>query len=286
MSQHTTRTSSLTVPAGRSFGLSVWSALILAGLVLLSRRLAGALPTPLPPLTLGIVATAVTALGLLAFRCVCPGLPIDSPRRRWALGLSCLAVILPVASVSPIPLIVTTSGAIILLLSLGCALSWFLDQGQDNATAQASNQASSITGSQVSLETQHMSLTSESTPQAPVPISATSDSLNDEQEFDDTTDNVVQQLTRRDAEGVDVFEGLLRVDFAAGQKLAIIHVPFWPAFDNRPQIACEGTDCRVKVAAIQAYGARIEVKRSDATDAVQIWVEMCARDDHQDRAAA
>ena len=111
-------------------------------------------------------------------------------------------------------------------------------------------------------------------------------SVDDEQEFDDTTDNVVQQLTRRDAEGVDVFEGLLRVDFAAGQKLAIIHVPFWPAFDNRPQIACEGTDCRVKVAAIQAYGARIEVKRSDATDAAQIWVEMCARDDQQDRAAA
>jgi hypothetical protein len=63
----------------------------------------------------------------------------------------------------------------------------------------------------------------------------------------------------------DVVEGGFRVEFAPGQRLVAIHVPFSPALPATPEIECEpcGGDAEVsvRVTSTQAYGLRIEVTR-------------------------
>ena len=59
-------------------------------------------------------------------------------------------------------------------------------------------------------------------------------------------------------------EGEILVALSTGQKLAIVHVPFVPPLVARPQIECRGDNnvhVRFKVASINLYGIRIEIRR-------------------------
>ncbi|MEO1995285.1 MAG: hypothetical protein ABGZ17_08415 [Planctomycetaceae bacterium] len=275
----------MTGAAGRTLGLSIWSALILAGLVLLSRRFAGALTAPLPPLTLAFVAIVVSGLSLVAFTCACRPLPAHPRRRGLAAGLSWLAVFLPIASVSSSFMVMAGTTLSVLFLGLGFALNLFRETAREDRPVAPADR-----NPQFSVDHAEKDQDTSDLPQVHASLAGVSASINNvpavELAIDQTTENVVQRLTRRDEEGLDVFEGTVRVDFAAGQKLAIVHLPFWPAFSCPPRMVCEGTDCRVKVAAVQVYGTRIEVKRTTDTEATQVWLEICATDDRHDRVAA
>jgi hypothetical protein len=75
-----------------------------------------------------------------------------------------------------------------------------------------------------------------------------------------------------DADGCDRLEGHLRIDFAAGQKQAVTHVPFSPPFARTPEVECEvldDADVRLKPAAIYTYGVRLEARRSGDTSRPQ-----------------
>jgi hypothetical protein len=64
--------------------------------------------------------------------------------------------------------------------------------------------------------------------------------------------------------------GSLVAEFAAGQALATLHVPFLPIFPRAPLLECrvaEGSPVRIKRTAVYPYGARLELKRTGDTSA-------------------
>lgn len=78
-----------------------------------------------------------------------------------------------------------------------------------------------------------------------------------------------QWMSRSRVEGMDVAEGSFRIRFAAGQRLAPVHLPFSPPLADTPEFECEPadeSDLRFRTTAVHAYGVRIEVSRSSDCD--------------------
>ncbi len=80
-------------------------------------------------------------------------------------------------------------------------------------------------------------------------------------------EEVLQQLTRsRTADGGELLSGWLRVDLAAGQRTANLHVAFCPPFARTPRISVQqvgGPEARVKTVQALPYGVRFDLKVSD-----------------------
>jgi hypothetical protein len=59
--------------------------------------------------------------------------------------------------------------------------------------------------------------------------------------------------------------GQVFAEFAAGQSVSVVHIPFCPAFALLPELACEVIDApavRARAPAVFRYGARVELKRA------------------------
>ena len=81
--------------------------------------------------------------------------------------------------------------------------------------------------------------------------------------------DTTQWMSRSQVEGLDMAEGSFRVRFAAGQRLAPVHLPFSPPLADTPEFECEpadDSDLRFRTTAVHAYGVRIEVSRSAGCD--------------------
>lgn len=81
--------------------------------------------------------------------------------------------------------------------------------------------------------------------------------------------NVIQQLTRARADHGESIIGILRADFAAGQRLAVLHVAFCPPLEAVPEVSLEvqeGPDAVLKATLIQSFGLRMEVRLEDTPD--------------------
>lgn len=102
-----------------------------------------------------------------------------------------------------------------------------------------------------------------------------------------------QTLTRhRDPNG-DRLVGDLTLHWQSGQRQQPIHVPFVPAFQDKPAVSCtcdeEGLSegVRARVAEIQRYGTRIELRRSGNVESSQTTrVELSVTLDDASRPAA
>jgi hypothetical protein len=77
------------------------------------------------------------------------------------------------------------------------------------------------------------------------------------------------EMTRsRTADGVVTIHGSLVAEFAAGDRIAVLHVAFCPPFEWLPTVEAKkvaGPACDVKIAQILHQGARIEVRLSRAS---------------------
>ena len=100
---------------------------------------------------------------------------------------------------------------------------------------------------------------------------------------DEVEGELISQIERRTLEsGVELLEGHLVAEFAAGSRQAVLHVPFSPPFTASPKVDCEvvdGAEVRIKVGAVFPYGTRLELKRNTtelpALDvAVQLYAEL------------
>lgn len=81
--------------------------------------------------------------------------------------------------------------------------------------------------------------------------------------------DTTQWMSRSRVDGMDVVEGSFRVRFAAGQRLAPVHLPFSPPLADTPELECEPADdseLRFRTTAVHAYGVRIEVSRAGNCD--------------------
>jgi hypothetical protein len=70
-----------------------------------------------------------------------------------------------------------------------------------------------------------------------------------------------------DPAGGVVCRGQSVAHFAAGQSVAIVHIPFVPAFDCVPEFSCEVVDdpsIRSRTPAVYRYGARVELRFTGA----------------------
>jgi hypothetical protein len=93
---------------------------------------------------------------------------------------------------------------------------------------------------------------------------------------------VLQQLTRsRTADGGELLSGWLRVDLAAGQRTANLHVAFCPPFARAPRVSVQqvgGPEARVKTAQTLPYGVRFDLKVADeGSEASILLLQFAAR---------
>lgn len=88
---------------------------------------------------------------------------------------------------------------------------------------------------------------------------------DDEQEVAD--ESTTQWMTRRKEADGESIEGTVRVEFASGQREAVLHVTFCPPLSAVPEVEFEcvdGEDWQIKPEAALPYGLRIQVRRSTA----------------------
>ncbi len=95
-------------------------------------------------------------------------------------------------------------------------------------------------------------------------------------------EDVTQQLTRtRAADGVEELSGWLRLCFASGQRTGSIHVAFCPPFATAPELEVEqldGPEARIKPVQLLSYGARLDLKlAATADEASSVLLQFSAR---------
>ena len=207
-----------------------------AALIVIGRRMAGALGRPLSPMML-LTAGVLVAFAAAAIRVGWNSLPAIKPL-RWPHGVMVLTSL--AVALMGIGLCVSgTSWAAIVLLGLllageeGAAWWWHLKRGRESFLA---------------------TITRNPTP----PTSSSEPSLlpkNSSDPFFPATvppDEVTQQLTRSQAaDGTEELAGWLRIKFAAGQRTGSLHVAFCPPFVATPELAVtqiDGPEARIKTA--------------------------------------
>jgi hypothetical protein len=92
-----------------------------------------------------------------------------------------------------------------------------------------------------------------------------------------------------DETGQVLLRGRVSAPFAAGQSLAMVHVPFIPVFACMPEFSCQVIDqpaVRTRAPVVYRYGVRIELKRTGSTELpLEVAVEFRAMSASAARAA-
>lgn len=108
------------------------------------------------------------------------------------------------------------------------------------------------------------------------------DEYADEEEEIDA--NVIQRMTRsRNSDGVEVVSGILRAQFAPGERIHNLHVAFCPPLAYEPAVIThqlDGSPLTVKVAQSEIFGTRIELRLAaiaGPTDSATIYFEVHPR---------
>jgi hypothetical protein len=99
--------------------------------------------------------------------------------------------------------------------------------------------------------------------------------------------NVSQQLTRAIGDdGCEVLYGLLRGHFAPGQRSLRLHVSFCPPFEVVPEVSVdkiEGPELTVRVGQVLPYGARLDLRlKTLHADPADVVLELFVREERRD----
>ncbi len=228
-----------------------------AALLIVARRLAGALETPLDPgilLPLGILLAASAAAIRLAWF-----LPKDSeaaPRLDLAImtatSLSAVALCAGLCVPGTSALAMTAIGA---LLAVEETWAW----GHRLRHRREPIAPILKTPRVVRLDPAHAS-----SPRVDRSAAVARPTLMLEPEVAEPLEDVSQQLTRsRAADGIEQLSGWLRLAFSADQRTGSLHVAFCPPFESMPELEVEqidGPEVRIKTAQLLTYGARLDLK--------------------------
>jgi hypothetical protein len=252
--------------ACRFVALLVLAWLIAAAAVLTGRGYAGALRSPLEPVTLLAAGTLMGLAGVIVRLGWFLPLGDDRIGRRdhavqvltaFAVAGLCGGLSLPPGT-PPEALILLR---LVFVAEEGWAWFWFFRKWQ------RSSSRTEKTGPRFRIDAAHPA-TSRRTGHSEPPAAAVSVA-----EPLDTTPppEVLQQLTRsRAADGTEELFGWLRTPLAAGQRTASVHVAFCPPLDAMPEVEVEqidGPEARIKMAQVLPYGARFDLKLASPADA-------------------
>lgn len=250
-------------PWNRSLALGAWTALGLCSAVVASRRAAGAYAGPLPPAALlsAVALAAAASLGALwLLRTGRPRPTVTSPSdsvwRRWAPEVT--AWLLPttfalVIAAGAAPRVygvlvgVSALGGFLLCLAQFDPAQWRMFAGDAPAESVTKPLGRALPASSLSAGSEP--------PTAAVPDLAVL-------EADDAA--ATQWMVRRTDAAGESIEGAVRVEFAVGQRDAVVHVTFCPPLPATPVVELEdvdGADWQLKAAAVFPYGLRLQVQR-------------------------
>ncbi|MBS0204513.1 MAG: hypothetical protein JSS49_16540 [Planctomycetes bacterium] len=88
----------------------------------------------------------------------------------------------------------------------------------------------------------------------------------------ESDENQTLWLSRRQSDNGEQIEGWVRVPFASGQRETVIHVAFCPPLAHVPAVETEdldGVGLEIRVAAVFPFGARLSVRRSGPSEECQ-----------------
>jgi hypothetical protein len=239
--------------------LAVIAALDCVGGVVLGRKWNGGPPLHLTNarLLIGVLAVALLALGSRRWLSRME----SEPPARWLRVLLAALCVLPMLALLSLansqhsPWIVSLASA--LAVASGSAVLWW----HRVAPHAAEPGSTSVVPFAAAVPLSRTQVVHEA------PQSATPDVSEPTVE---TRDSACGEWTKRTtSESGDVtLEGHAVAEFAAGQSVTALHIPFSPAFLRVPAFSCETADdvaVSVRKPAVYRYGARVELKRAGDT---------------------
>ncbi len=258
MEAHLTRPTSIPVEAldgpllriaRQVFALGAALVLLLC-LVVVVRGVLGAFGAP-ASIAMPILATALAELLASAFRIVWSRLypqATQEDTRLFRVGVPFLCVVCISIALSLTPTPAWAVGGLWLIVAAGEAVWWYPEIRRVRRRSAQRSATLAID---------------------PTPL----DGLEEDRAFDDEelAANVVQQITRsRNDDGVEVISGVLRAEFAQGERTHHLHVAFCPPLMYEPHVdthQLDGSPMIVKVAQAEIFGTRIELRLSAAATA-------------------
>jgi hypothetical protein len=220
------------------------AAFILVVLLLLARRMAGALVQPLEGFSLvGIVGLGLLLVASWRLGWQARGRPIGS----WALAAPVLPGIALFLLLCVLSLPGTTNWALMLtwLAFFSAEAGWWWSAYSSQRTLAAPR----------------------SVPPAVAPERTAQPLIANDQ--GSLPENVFQQITRTREADQERVAVMLRIPFAAGQRMEVAHVAFCPPLCGIPELAAEATDgpsATVTITNPQSFGARLEVRLDEAAE--------------------
>jgi len=255
---------------GRVWNLAAWVlsvCLALAAVFLMSRRCVGALTAPLPALLLIGVGIAATAVAVAVH-----GLPLADDRVRLAPLSATAPELLAILALPLFAAAVTLSdsdwpGVTLLWITVGGAelglLRW--RRTRPFGHARLSYGGANSAAGQLSFGSAELLDDISSFPPPP-----------------DAADATQKLVYHRSAAGKLSVDGWLLTNFVAGQRTALVHVAFCPAFQHVPSVEAElqaGPLCEIHPTLVLPWGVRWEVKLdTPATAPCSVRLEFIARD--------
>lgn len=231
------------VRLGQVMTASVLALLALAALVVVLRRLSGALVEPLPSAVLWCLAAFLAGIAIL-FRGSFVAHVADQTRARAYALWAAPSVVLLLAAVGLSSRETAGGGLIGLWGLLALEEGWSWSRWFPEAAASRVAQPAAV---------------------APSGIVASPRTLDIASGGDEACDPAVSQrlVRRRQAEGGEILEGWVRAALVAGQRHAAAHVVICPPFARVAECFAEPSDgppSQVKVAQVLPYGVRFEIK--------------------------
>lgn len=263
MTQPSLAVTNCSARSGPAGDMARWSAgtllgvLVFVAVVLVWRRLAGALASPLPTgslVTMGLLVAAMAAVARVLWHYALLQSTASAPRERLMEWLPLPAVVAVgvaagVPGTSPVGLVAL--GAI-LVLEEGLLLS----PGAGRRLARLIGHWPRDTR-QVRFDPPQMPAVYHGTRSIDVPTVP-------------PADEVTQQLTRsRSADSGEYLTGWLRVGLSPGQRTANVHIAFCPPFEHAPTLEAtqtSGPTARIKTVQLLPFGARLDLKLSQPSD--------------------
>jgi hypothetical protein len=227
------------------------------------RRLSGQLQQPLgflPLLILGVVLVSLSALLRLGWRAVAPNQPRLSHLVAFVAPLPAETLLAVAVSMTG-----TSTSALFVFwgtLFVSEVLWWFFAWQRDWIGPPTIVERTSAATAEPAPETADQNEASGELP---------SDAeLGEADRGNWLAEGMTQQLTRIDApDGTQTIEGVLRSQFAPGERSRSLHVAFCPPLQSSPVATVtqmSGPRCHLKAADVQTYGARFDVRLASSSE--------------------
>jgi hypothetical protein len=227
-------------------------------IVLLARTAVGAIDRQLGPLTIAGLAAAGFALAMTVWRLDDASRPLDAWQQRTVRAAAALLAGLlfgllvardssaGIVSVAVMTLTWAVAAAVRIRPAIGAeffAARLSSTKTEPNALPTACTSSSNSADS-VELEQSALAMTS---PRVP-----------DENDDDPSLQLQLRRCRTEEGESIEI---QARLEFAAGAREAVLHVPFWPALSASPVVECEpldADDIELRVTSAEPYGLRLE----------------------------